>query len=237
MRIEVANDPQAVAILVADWLVTAVETAVHARGRFVLGLAGGSTPRLLYQTLARPAYATRLPWHAMHLLWGDERFVPQDHADSNYRMVADALIKHVPVPRANVHPIPTDGTPVDAASRYESILRNLYGSSILDPARPLFDVILLGLGTDGHTASLFPGTAAMSERIAWATAVEGVTAQPRLTLTFPAIACSRTVAFIVTGADKRQIFRYVRANGSGLPATHVTSAGQIVWYADSAAAQ
>ena len=144
-------------------------------GVFAVALSGGSTPRRLYEHLAGPPYRDAFPWSRTHWFWGDERFVPHGDAQSNYRMVREALLSRAPIPAINIHPIPTEGvSPEAAAVTYERELKSFYGAKRLDAARPLFDVTLLGLGPDGHTASLFPGTAVLAERDRWVAAVVGV---------------------------------------------------------------
>src|SRR5271170_1226248 len=138
---------------VADWLCSRAQASDRP---FAVSLAGGSTPRRLYECLALPAIASRFPWDRVHWFFGDERFVPHDHPDSNYRMVRDALIAHVPIPAAQVYPRQTTGDPEQAALHYADTLKRFYGEPTLHPSRPLFDVQFLGLGEDGHTASLFP---------------------------------------------------------------------------------
>lgn len=177
-----------------------------------------------------------MPWSRVHLFWGDERFVPHDHPDSNYGMARDRLISRIPIPPENVHPIPTGGTPEEAAQQYDSTLKCFYGASDLEKDRPLFDIVLLGLGTDGHIASLFPGTQALEERSAWVTSVIGAKPEPRISLTFKALSSSRTLAFIVAGGDKCAIAARVRAGEAGLPATRVGGDGRIRWFMDRAAA-
>jgi 6-phosphogluconolactonase len=168
---EILADTEALARRVADWL---LEISTARGGVFALALSGGGTPRQLYELLAGPPYHDAFPWHRTHLFWGDERFVPRDDQSSNYRMVSDAMLSRAPIPAANIHPVPTEGlAPQEAAAEYERELKSFYGSERLDAARPLFDVNLLGLGPDGHTASLFPGTAVLEERERWAAAVVG----------------------------------------------------------------
>ena len=150
-------DPEALARHVAGWL---TEQALASTGRFAIALSGGSTPKRLYEVLAEPDFAHRFPWERTHLFWGDERFVPADSADSNYRMTRLALLDHVKVPPGHIHPMPTSGNPAEAAQAYQATLEQYYSHETLDMARPLFDVTLLGLGENGHTASLFPGTPA-----------------------------------------------------------------------------
>jgi 6-phosphogluconolactonase len=229
-RTIVLDDLDAIAERVAAWL---VEKAAAVEGGFSLALSGGSTPRRLYERLASPQWRDRMPWERVHLFWGDERFVPPDHPDSNQRMAREALIAHVPVPPSNVHPVPTDGTPEYAARRYDAELRAFAAGR---GAAPLFDVQLLGLGEDGHTASLFPGTAALAELKALAVAVVGAKPEPRITLTYPALAASRDVAFLVAGAGKRDMLRRLLAGDRALPASVVRASGAVAVFADRAAA-
>ena len=150
----------------------------------------------------------------MHWYWGDERFVPYDHPESNYRMTREAMLSKVPVPPENIHPIPTDGDPDDAARRYERTLQEAYGAATFDPARPLFDVTLLGLGADGHTASLLPGEPVLDERKRWVADVSHGRPEVRVTMTYPIIESSRRVAFLVAGKEKAEIFGAIRAGDS-----------------------
>ena len=229
----VAADAPALALQVAGWI---VDAACAAPGRFALSLSGGSTPKLLFEQLAQGALAARMPWERVHLFWGDERMVPYDHPDSNYAMARAAMIDHVPIPAANVHPMPTDHAPAVAAQMYQAELAAYYGRDALDVARPLFDITLLGLGENGHTASLFPGTPALDETLAWVAPVTTGVPQPRLTLTYPALASSGTVAFLVAGAGKREVLRKVWSGDHSQPATLVRAIGQTRWFVDAAAA-
>src|SRR6266567_2517232 len=155
------EDAETLARHVAEWLCA---RALARAGKFAICCSGGSTPKRLYEALAPPAIASRFPWERVHWFWGDERFVPPDHPDSNYRMVRDALFSRVTVPTSNVHAVPTANlSPEQAAAAYETTLKDFYGADTIDPARPLFDVTLLGIGEDGHTASLFPGHPALTE--------------------------------------------------------------------------
>ncbi|HEV3499095.1 MAG TPA: 6-phosphogluconolactonase, partial [Bradyrhizobium sp.] len=162
---------------VAQWLCGLAQVG---GGPFSVCLSGGSTPRLMYERLATPAIASRFPWPRVHWFWGDERFVPHDDPASNYRMAREALLSRVPIPGGNIHPIPTEGvSPEQAAEAYEATLKRYHGSDILAPDRPLFDVTLLGIGDNGHTASLFPGQPALRETRRWAVATIGVKSEPR----------------------------------------------------------
>ena len=201
---------EALAHDVAEWLCGLARASDRV---FAVCLSGGSTPRRLYERLADPAFAARFPWNRAHWFWGDERFVPHDDRDSNYRMARDAFLSRVPVPNDNIHAVPTEGLSPDQAARaYETTLKQFYGAATLVPGRPLFDVTLLGIGEDGHTASLFPGQPTLQETSRWAVAVIGAKAEARITLTYPVLDSSREVAFLVTGKEKRGV---VSARPSG----------------------
>ena len=231
--VHVSPDPERLAEDAADWLCRRV---AETEGRFSIALSGGSTPKRLYQLLAEPKRVTRFAWDRVHWFWGDERFVPPDHADSNERMVRDALLSHVPVPAENIHPVPTVGlTPAEAATAYARTLKAYYGAEDLSAEKPLFDVVLLGLGDDGHTASLFPGAAALAETTAWTAAVIGAKPEPRITLTYPALAASRDVVFLVAGTAKTAMVKAIFA-GEDYPAGRVTTQGRMTWMLDKAAA-
>lgn len=231
-EVVVLADGQAVAHHVAEWL---LEQALAKEGRFALALSGGSTPKTLYELLATDEFRDRFPWERTHLFFGDERFVPHDHPDSNYRMAREAMIAHVSIPDMQVHPWQTDGDPEHSALHYADTLKRFYGADTLDPARPLFDVQLLGLGEDGHTASLFPGVAALRERTAWTAAVIGAKPEPRLTMTYPVLESSAVVAFLVAGEGKRDILAHVLAEDATLPAVGVRPVGKRIIFTDKAA--
>lgn len=232
-RIEILPDPMAVARHVAEWMTSA---ALAANGTFRVSLSGGSTPKTLYTLLASDEFRGPFPWTRVEWYWGDERFVPHDHPESNYRMTRDAMLAKAPVPPENVHPVPADGTPEEAALRYERALQSAYGDAVLNPARPLFDITLLGLGSDGHTASLLPGEPVLQERTRWVAAVSHGRPEIRITMTYPVIESSRRVAFLVTGKDKAAIFSAIRAGGSQVPAARVRPVGELFWFVDRATA-
>ena len=232
-KLIVLEDAEGVARHVADWI---VDSAIAKKGRFALSLSGGSTPKRLYQILAEPAYQSRMPWKDVHLFWGDERMVPRDNELSNYRMTAQAMLDHVPIPAANIHGIKTEGlTPRESAEDYENTLKTFYGSDHLDPKRPLFDIMLLGIGPDGHTASLFPGTAALNERSSWVTTVIGAKPEDRITLTYPCLASSAHVAFLLAGPDKQDILGRFMREDKTLPSVHVEPVGELLVFTDKAA--
>jgi len=230
--VEVAENPEALARRVAGWT---TDLAAASRDRFAICLSGGSTPRRLYQLLGETPYRDRLPWDRVHWFWGDERFVPWDHPDSNYGMVHAALLGRAPAPSRNIHGIATAGTPADAAAAYERVLKSYYGSESLDPTRPLFDIEILGLGPDGHTASLFPGTGVLEERHRWVAEVIGAKPEPRITLTYPVLDSSRHAAFLAAGAEKREVLSRALAGDRALPAARIRPVGQLTWFVDAAA--
>lgn len=237
MRIETLDDPAALARHVAEWMTATALAAVQGSGdAFRVSLSGGSTPRALYGLLASDTFVRRFPWERVFWYWGDERFVPHDHPESNYRMTRETMLSKAPVPPANIHPVPAEGTPDDAALRYERTLQAAYGAATLDPSRPLFDITLLGLGPDGHTASLLPGEPVLEERKRWVAAVSHGRPEVRITMTYPAIDSSRHVAFLVAGKEKAAMFATIRAGGSTVPAARVKPVGDLIWFVDRAAA-
>lgn len=212
-----------------------IDDAVQHRSRCALVLSGGSTPRMLY-TLLASQFRDRIPWPQVHVFWGDERYVPPDDPRSNYRMAKEALLDHVPCPAANIHPMPTGFSSADDAAReYERTLFH-HGSGDW----PRFDLVLLGLGEDGHTASLFPGSPALDERTRAVVAVEAaVDPAARLTLTPPAFARAGIVYFLVTGPSKRQALRDALAAtpGAAHPAARIRPEdGEVIWWVDRDAA-
>ncbi len=228
-----AASPGALAKEVADWM---LEILRGTSGPVAVCLSGGSTPKILYELLAQPPYQGLMPWDRLHVFWGDERFVPPDDARSNYRMTYTALLGHVKIPASHMHPVQTeDVSPEQAAQQYQQALQAFYGASTLDPARPLFEIVLLGLGTNGHTASLFPGTPALDEQSAWAVAVTPEGEPTRITLTYPALESAQHVAFIVTGAEKRDVLVKVRAGDQSQPAARLHPTGDLHWFTDQAA--
>lgn len=242
--LRIVADARAVAAAAASDLVTRALDATAARGRFTVALSGGSTPRLLYATLAArldagAPGATAVTWDQVHVFWGDERVVPPNHPDSNYGVARALLLSRAPIPEANVHRIEAEFDPGEAAAAYAETLRRHFG---LGPGElPVFDLIYLGLGTDMHTASLFPGVPALDER-------ERLVASPwvpvlgahRVTLTPPVINRARAVMFMVTGADKADALREVlesEPDPRRRPAQLVQPVdGELIWLVDEAAA-
>jgi 6-phosphogluconolactonase len=207
------------------------------RDRISICLTGGSSPKKLYKLLATDACRSKIPWDRVHWFIGDERFVPVDDERNNMAMARHAFLDRL-APASHIHPIPTDvASPDEAAARYEAELTSFYGASTLDPARPLFDVVLMGVGPDGHTASLFPGYPAVEETTRWVVGVPNANVEPfvpRVSLTLPALASCREMLFEVSGAEKRSILTRV-LSGENLPAARARSNGETVFVVDQAA--
>jgi 6-phosphogluconolactonase len=226
--------------LAAGALAERALAAVRARGRFAIALSGGTTPRRLYALLADPAepWRARFPWGETEVFFGDERHVPPDHPDSNYGMARAALLSRVPIPPERVHRVLAEETEAEAAAQdYERELRRALGAPA--PEVPRLDVALQGMGPDGHTASLFPGSAALEERARLVAApfVERLGVH-RITFTFPILDAARAVIFLVAGADKAERVAEVLEGPPGaLPAGRVRPrTGELVWLLDAAAA-
>jgi 6-phosphogluconolactonase len=234
--LRVFSDLNELSLHAAESAVTVILDAVHAKGTCSLALSGGSTPPVLYRLLAS-RFREDIPWAAVHIFWGDERYVPPDDSRSNYGMARKTLLDHVPCPAANIHRMPTHFPTPDAAARdYEALLRSHFST-----AWPRFDLMFLGLGPDGHTASLFPGTLAVDERTRWVLPVLDPPAPPmRLTLTLPVLSQSAHTYFLVSGSDKAQALRAASAESADphvCPAAGVRpAAGVLRWFVDKAAA-
>ncbi len=237
-EVKVFEDPERVARAAASRFAELAREAVAERGLFTVALAGGSTPRRVYELLAGEDFRERIDWRSVHVFFGDERAVPADHADSNYRMASESLLSRVPVPEKNIHRIEGVGDAAANASDYESEMRGLFGE---DAVWPRLDLVMLGMGDDGHTASLFPETVALDERRAWVAAnwVEKLGAW-RVTLTAPAVNAARHVLFLVVGAGKAERLREVlkgERDPARLPSQLIRlEDGTLEWFADRAAA-
>jgi 6-phosphogluconolactonase len=233
---QVYDGLEALSDAAARAIVAIAQKSVAARGRFTIALSGGNTPKRTHELLAE-RHRGEIDWTRTEILFGDERFVPADDPRSNYRMAKETLLDPAGIAPGQVHAIPTTVASVAAASeRYERTLRDVLGSDAVD-------LVLLGVGPDGHTASLFPGSPALDERVRWTRAVDAPTtvqpAVPRVTVTFPFLNAARNVLFLVAGADKRPVLTEILADtpsGNQYPAARVASAGRTIWMIEQSAA-
>jgi 6-phosphogluconolactonase len=237
VRYTVLPSRDALAEAAADRVVAAARNAIRRRDRFLLALSGGSTPRLVYPLLASRPRIDRVNWSRVEFFWGDERAVAPDHAESNFGMARTLLLEHLPdVRAAAVHRMPADARDLDAAAtRYEAELRRTFDVRPGTAHRPRFDLIWLGMGPDGHTASLFPGASTLAEKRRWvlpATAPKSAAVAGRMTFTLPLINAARAVMFVVAGADKAEAVRSVQSGARELPAARVRATSTL-WLLDA----
>ncbi|MDT5158434.1 MAG: 6-phosphogluconolactonase [Acidobacteriota bacterium] len=235
--VKVFDSAEEVARAAARRIVELAKESIDTRGVFSLTLSGGSTPRSIYELLAGEEFRDRVDWPNVHIFFGDERTVAPDHADSNYRMANETLLSRVPIPAENLHRIEGVGDAAANASDYESEMRGFFGDAVW----PRLDLVMLGMGDDGHTASLFPGTNALEEQLKWVVAnwVEKFDTW-RITLSAPALNGARHILFLVTGAGKAERLREVlkgERDPSRLPSQLIQPPdGTLEWYVDRAAA-
>jgi 6-phosphogluconolactonase len=240
-NIKIFADAEAVSRAAADEFVRCAKESIAARGRFTVALSGGSTPKRLYQLLADPPFRDQIDWSKIEFFWGDERSVPPDHNDSNYHTAQEAMLRRLPVPAGQIHRMEAERTDRDAAARdYEAILTRVFGAK-LGSEPPALDLILLGMGPDGHTASLFPHTTALAETARWVV-VNYVPkfATDRMTFTASVINRAREVLFLIAGTDKAEPLHEVL---EGPPASDLYPSqlikpvtGKLVFFVDRAAA-
>jgi 6-phosphogluconolactonase len=234
-RIVVVADAAALAQTAARRLIDRVKHG----NRAAVCLTGGSSPLGLYRLLAQDPFCSEVPWTRVHWFMGDDRFMPESDPLSNMGAAKRAFLDSVSAPAQNIHPIPTAANdPAEAAHRYEDELKQFYRTGRRDAGRPLFDLVLMGLGPDGHTASLFPHSPQLEEKQRWVVGVPKAGMEPfvpRVTLTFPALASTREMLFLVDSADKRQILGRVLA-GEDLPAHRAYAQGDLIWLIIRAAA-
>lgn len=230
--IEVLSDKTSLIARTQDIILTKIKAAIARQDRASIALAGGSTPKPLYESLA----TQDLPWEKIHIFWGDERYVPADHPDSNQLMARQAWLDKVAIPEDNIHPIPTSGeSPEEDAAMSEKELREFFGVS--SPEFPMFDLILLGIGDDGHTASLFPHTPVLKETEK-AIAIGHKSGQPRLTFTAPLINQADCVLFLVAGGNKTDALKHILkadADNMAYPASLIQPQGELWWLLDESA--
>lgn len=234
-QVHVFADKPALVAAAADQVVELIRDAIATHGRCTIALSGGSTPKPIYQALAKADIA----WDKLYVYWGDERYVPATHADSNAKMAREAWLDHVSIPADNIFAVPTDtDSPETAAERYQQTLLDTFKTGSEDTV-PQFDLILLGMGDDGHTASLFPHTLALNELYRWIT-VGNKDGQPRITFTSRLINQARHVMFVVAGANKQaalaQVFAPV-ADSAAYPSRLVAPVGELRWLLDAPAGE
>ena len=227
-QVHVYADKAALVAAATDQVIELIRDAIATRGRCSIALSGGSTPKPLYQALAQ----TNLPWNQLYIYWGDERYVPATHPDSNAKMTYEAWLNHVAIPAENIVTVPTDtDAPQTSAEQYQQALATSFDTA----DTPIFDIILLGMGDDGHTASLFPHTAALNETERWVTVGQKAD-QPRITLTTRVINQARHVMFLVAGANKQSALSQVfapAADSATYPARLVAPVGELSWLLDA----
>jgi 6-phosphogluconolactonase len=227
------ENAEALSIAAAHYFVERCNKSIAETGRFTVALSGGSTPKALYQLLATPKFSRNIDWKNVHLLWGDERFVPHTHEDSNYRMVKEALLDHVKVPRKNILAMPTKGEAKDCAVQYEKAIADTLGKKMQ------IDLTLLGMGDDGHTASLFPGTNILNEKKAYIKEVWVESKQTfRLSFTYRLIDNSKEAMFLVAGAAKAPVVKHIFSKNAKhkFPVQEVDlKKGTAIWMLDEAA--
>jgi 6-phosphogluconolactonase len=236
MNIQVYSDAEALSKAAAELFVQLSQAAIARYGRFTVVLSGGSTPKRVHELLAQSPHREAVDWQNVHVFWGDERCVPMDDERSNAKMAYDTLLNHVPVPPSQIHPMSGTLPPAESAVQYEAILKGYFSEQA-----PRFDLVFLGMGDDGHTASLFPGTTALKEEARWAIEnyVEKV-GMYRITLTAPAINWADAIAFMVAGANKAQVLKEVlegEYQPDVLPSQLIQPANcEVTWLLDESAA-
>lgn len=233
VEVEVFDTKVEMSEAAADFILSTALKAVSVYGRFTIALSGGSTPKILYAMLATDEYASVMPWADTYIFWSDERNLPAGHEDYNGTLATKALLDHVQIPEKNIYPVPTHLSPAEAAAGYEQEILDFF------EGEPVFDIILLGLGDDGHTASLFPGTDVLNEeeRLVKETTVDAKVSE-RITFTYPLINEADNVLFLVSGASKADILSdIINGTGDKYPAQGVAPAnGTLHWYLDKDAA-
>ena len=236
MEVLITKDIDELSNRVADWITAYIEKTLRKQERFTLVLSGGNTPKRLYQLLATPEYSNRVDWTKIHFFWGDERYVPFSDDRNNAKMAFDTLLNHVPVNKENIHLIRTDIKPEDAAAEYEKVLQNYFPDKSHS-----FDLVLLGMGNNAHTLSLFPGYSVVMEKEKWVSTFFLREEQiNRVTLTAPVINAAACILFLVSGADKAAALHQVLSQeyDPGLYPSQVIQpfTGELFWWIDEGAA-
>ena len=230
--IRVFDDATALSRGCAQDFVDTANTAIAERGRFAVALSGGHTPEAAFRLLATPEFSSQLDWSKVHVFWGDERNIPNTDPSSNEHMAREAFLNSVPIPAGNIHPMFNGGTNADAASAYEALLHSFFGEG------PLFDMVMLGMGPDGHTASLFPGADLSSEALVVPAWTDVWSVRDRITLTVKAISLARKVAVAAASDDKAEMVKAIAEDHADYPLTHVLSkCTNLTWMLDKGAAR
>jgi len=233
MYLQIYKDADETAIALADWMVALIKKTLEAKDRFTIALSGGDTPKKLYQTLASDAYREKINWSRLHIFWGDERFVPFTDDSNNAKLAFDNLLNKINIPSEQIHTIWTDVTPGESAKQYENVLHQYF-----DEKQTTFDLVLLGMGDDGHTLSLFPGNEVLKDTTLWVSAVASKEKGERITLMPSVVNKSSAIAFLITGESKAKILQQVlESQENNYPAQLIQpSNGELYWFADEAAA-
>ena len=234
MYLQVYKNAEDTTIALADWMVALIKKTLEAKDRFTIALSGGETPQKLYQTLASDAYREKINWSRLHIFWGDERFVPFNDDSNNAKMAFDNLLNKINIPSEQIHTIWTDVTPEESAKQYENLLHKYF-----DEKQTTFDLVLLGMGDDGHTLSLFPGNEVLNDTTSWVSAVASKEKGERITLRPPVVNQSSAIAFLITGESKAKILQEVLGSQKhNYPAQLIQpSNGELYWFVDEDAAK
>lgn len=235
MYLKVYKNAEETTTALADWMVALIKKTLEAKDRFTIALSGGETPKKLYQTLASDVYREKINWSRLHIFWGDERFVSFSDDSNNVKMAFDNLLSKVNIPAENVHRIWTDVTPAESAKQYENVLHKYF-----DDKQTTFDLVLLGMGDDGHTLSLFPGNEVLNDTTSWVSAVATKEKGERITLMPSVVNRSSAIAFLITGESKAKMLQQVleEPQQHNYPAQLIKPAnGELYWFVDEAAAK
>ena len=242
MEIREFDEHVKMSFMAAGHIQRLAEESVAERGCFTIALSGGNSPVQIYDRLGDPPFRDRMPWERTFIFWGDDRYIPHEDRESNYRIAVEAMLSKVRIPAGNIYRIPTEVRPIEAAAElYEKIMRKVFiavGSVDSEKKLPVFDLVILGVGKDGHTASLFPGHKAVNEREKWVTYVKAharMTLRERITITLPVINAARNVMFIIAGDGKGEMIRDILSGGKAgrlYPASMIKKDGKTVWYID-----
>jgi 6-phosphogluconolactonase len=243
MQIKEYNDIEQLSINAANFIAETIKRTLQEQKFFTVALSGGNSPRLIYSMLAENEMKKKIDWNKVFIFWGDDRYLPHTSPESNYRMAYDTLLSKIEIPQENIFRIPTEvSPPEEAALLYETIMKKVFvklGAIDLNKKLPVFDLVILGVGRDGHTASLFPGHRAVNEQKRWVTHVRAharVTLHDRITITLPVINNAKNVMFIISGEGKGKIIKDIFENksvGKVYPASMIKPHdGQSVWFID-----